>query len=201
MKKILMIAVVLMVAISASAQDRNRVGHWSIQPKGGVGFATLTDFPENKFTIAAQIGAEAEYQFERWFGLAGGMMFALQGTDIKDDDLYEDKTFTLGYLQFPIVANFYVYKGLALKAGLQPGFRIYKNSHYKEKATGNKIDNDRINNLKGFDLSIPIGASYQFGHFVIDARYHIGLTKVNDWDGNSYRNSVFIATFGYKFNL
>jgi len=204
MKKILMIALIMMATISASAQ--NPVGRWSIQPKGGIGFATLTDFPDSRMTIAAQIGGEAEYQINDWLSVAGAMMFSLQGTGIKDNDFYEDQDYNLGYIQFPFVANFYVYKGLAFKAGLQPGFKIGDNYHRKEKGTGRKIDDDHYN-AESFDLSLPLGVSYQFGHFVIDARYILGLTKVNgneyDYAGTkrSCRNSVFIATFGYKFNL
>ena len=29
------------------------------------------------------------------------------------------------FLNIPILANFYVWKGLAIKAGLQPGFKLY----------------------------------------------------------------------------
>ena len=199
MKKILMIALIMMGTISASAQ--NPVGRWSIQPKGGVGFATLTNINDSELTLAAQIGGEAEYQINDWLSVAGGIMFALQGTGLKDIGGYEDRSISLGYLTIPIVANFYVYKGLAFKTGIQPGFKIGDNYHYKDPA-GNKHD-DKVNGVESFDLSIPFGVSYEINkHFVIDARYILGTTKVfKDENGNGSRNSVFIATFGYKFNL
>ena len=36
----------------------------------------------------------------------------------------EEFSYRLNYLNIPILANFYVTKGLALKAGIQPGFLI-----------------------------------------------------------------------------
>ena len=53
--------------------------------------------------------------------------------------------------------------------------------------------------VKGFDLAIPVGVSYQYQNIVLDARYNWGVTKVFD-DGDS-KNSVFQITLGYKFSL
>ena len=53
--------------------------------------------------------------------------------------------------------------------------------------------------VKGFELSIPVGLSYEISDFVIDARYNFGVTKVAD--GDDCKNSVFQFTVGYKFAL
>jgi hypothetical protein len=50
--------------------------------------------------------------------------------------------------------------------------------------------------LKKFDFSIPLGLSYEIEDFVIDARYNLGLGKVDDVDGS--KNSVIMLTVGYK---
>ena len=58
-----------------------------------------------------------------------------------------------------------------------------------------------------FDLSIPVGISYEFKvPIVIDLRYNIGLTKVNKVDnlfGNKgdSRSHTCTLTVGYKFKL
>lgn len=52
--------------------------------------------------------------------------------------------------------------------------------------------------IKGFELSIPVGLSYEISDFVIDARYNFGVTKVAEGDS---KNSVFQFTVGYKFAL
>jgi hypothetical protein len=102
----------------------------------------------------------------------------------------------LDYINLPILANVYVVKGLAVKVGVQPGFLVDKhNSPYDPKTV---------------DLSIPVGLSYEYDNFVLDARYNWEVTKVSDgmpeWkndkvENNNSRNSVFQFTLGYKFNL
>ena len=58
---------------------------------------------------------------------------------------------------------------------------------------------------KKFDFSIPVGISYQFKVPVtIDARYQIGLSKLNKESipgVKDSKNSVFTLTVGYKFAL
>ena len=54
--------------------------------------------------------------------------------------------------------------------------------------------------IKTFDFAIPVGASYEYQNFVLDARYNIGVTKVADID-DAGCNSVFQLTLGYKFSL
>ena len=57
-----------------------------------------------------------------------------------------------------------------------------------------------------FDFSIPVGLSYQVKQIpiTIDARYQIGLTKLNKESipgVKDSKNSVFTLTVGYKFAL
>ena len=58
---------------------------------------------------------------------------------------------------------------------------------------------------KKFDFSIPVGVSYQFKTpITIDARYQIGLTRLNKYTADGVKdskNSVFTLTVGYKFGL
>ena len=55
-------------------------------------------------------------------------------------------------------------------------------------------------NMKNtFELSMPIGLSYEFSNFVIEGRYNFGLTKAFKDEDN--KNSVFQFTVGYKLPL
>ena len=120
----------------------------------------------------------------------------MSGKEIKDLKI------DLGYINVPIVANYYIFKGLAVKAGVQ--FAFMTNAKYTYTVeTGNTEttqDIDIKDNCKTFDFSIPVGVSYEFdNHIVIDARYNIGVTKV--FEGSTNHNSVLLATVGYKFRL
>lgn len=107
----------------------------------------------------------------------------------------------MDYINVPILANFYVCKGLALKTGIQPAFNV--NSRYKMSISGISVSGDLSDvigdDIKSFDFSIPVGISYEYKNFVIDGRYNVGVTKLlNDSDS---KNSVFQFTLGYKFSL
>ena len=104
------------------------------------------------------------------------------------------------FLNIPILANFYVWKGLAIKAGLQPGFKL---SSKEEGELGGKRTtfnlDDEVNN---FDVAVPLGISYDFGHLVLDARYTIGLKRIlKDKSDLDCKNITFQIGLGYKFKL
>ena len=111
------------------------------------------------------------------------------------------ETLKLDYINVPILANVYVVPGLAVKLGIQPGFCINKKIDVEistgQEASG-KLSKDEV---KGFDLSIPVGISYEFANFQLDARYNFGLTKAINVEKNSPKNSVIQVTLGYKFQL
>ena len=93
------------------------------------------------------------------------------------------------YLNIPMMANVYVVPGLAVKLGIQPGFMV---------------DKDDASDVNTFDLSIPVGLSYEYNNFVLDGRYNWGVTKINKNSvkgADDTRNSVFQITLGYKFSL
>lgn len=192
MKKFLIAA--LMVASFATAQAQQPVGTVSIQPKVGFNLASLTKFDDTSMRAAVVTGAEGMYQVSDIFGLSAGLLYSQQGVDFDGDAAYK-----LDYLNIPLMANVYVAKGFALKAGLQPGFMINDNVDYSI-TIGDYTIGTKNDGLKKFDLSIPVGLSYEFANFVFDARYNFGVTDVFDWN-DAPKNSVFQFTFGYKFVL
>ncbi|MCI5505055.1 MAG: PorT family protein, partial [Prevotella sp.] len=87
--------------------------------------------------------------------------------------------------------------GFAVKLGLQPAFCI--NNKIKGKSGSTSVQTDGIFDENTFELSMPIGLSYEFSNFVIEGRYNFGLTKAfKDMDN---KNSVFQFTVGYKLPL
>ena len=84
-------------------------------------------------------------------------------------------------------------RGMALKAGVQPGFLL------AAKAKEGDVKVDAKNIYKTFDLSIPVGLSYDFKFgLILDARYNIGVTNLAKNAGYT-RNSVFAVTAGWRF--
>ena len=187
MKKLFIAALMMVSSVASFAQ--HSVGSVSIQPKVG---GTLTTFAGKdskgaNMKLGLIAGAEVEYQATDLIGLTAGLNYAMQGCAI-DDPLPNIDT---EYFNIPLVANFYVARNFALKVGVQPGFLM--------SAKLDKLDVKKA--YKSFDLSIPVGASYEIENFVIDARYNFGVTNVNESDATKTHNSVIQLTLGYKFDL
>ena len=185
MKKIFMMAVMAVAALTANAQQE--AGTFSLQPKVGLNVTKITgDGTKTKAGFTA--GVEGMYQAAEKFGVSAALMYSLQGTKYEG----EDKAYNMHYLNIPILANYYVVKGLAVKAGIQPGFLV------GAKHDGNSFSDS----CKKFDFAIPVGLSYEISNIVFDARYNIGLTKTEKGDNvEKSKNSVFQFTVGYKFGL
>lgn len=194
MKKMFLAAAMMLVSVATFAQ--NAVGQITIQPKVGLNIANITDADDADARIGLAAGAEFEYGVTDMIGVSAGLVYSMQGYKFSEGNY--DTTVKLDYLNVPILANVYVAPGLAVKLGVQPGFKL--SSKVKIEGSGTSIEGESDDDgVKGFDLAIPVGVSYQYQNIVLDARYNWGVTKVFD-DGDS-KNSVFQITLGYKFSL
>lgn len=182
-------------------------------------------FSQSKAKSGFTIGAEAQYQFNKIFGLSVGAFYAQQGVkwnlkgfkeDIKGTDINgEEKifyqiafkdNFFLNYntLDIPILANFYVWKGLALKAGLEPQITLNQkvNGEYVIDIDGTEsVGNASEYNLCLLGLSLPVGVSYEYNNVIFDLRYHLGLTNIennNAYYNTDHRSQMLTLTVGYK---
>ena len=204
MKRIIVVATTLLLSVCTKAQ--NEVGSWSLQPKAGINLATMTNDDDAKTRIGFVAGAELEYQASPLLSISAGALYSQQGTDANSQGM--NGTLKMDYVNIPILANFYVANGLAVKVGLQPGFLV--NDKVKVSANGvttevglkeayKAVGFDA--DISSFDFAIPLGISYEFSHVVLDARYNLSLAKAISGYGESTKHSVFQITLGYKFGL
>lgn len=183
MKKFMMMVAMAFATLTASAQAE--AGKLTLKPLVGINVANITDGNgDAKVGLAA--GAELGYQLNESFAVTAGAIYSMQGA--KSDEL----KMNLDYINIPILANYYITKGLAVKAGIQPAFKV------KSEAKADVVSVD-MDGFKSFDFSIPVGLSYEVSDFVIDARYNWGISKV--LEGFDSKNTVFQFTVGYKFPL
>lgn len=197
MKKILLMAVVMLASVASYAQ--HAVGAFTLQPKIGMNVASLTKCDGCDPRIGLAAGVEAEYQATDIFSVSAGVIYSMQGNKY-DYDVLGKKTVTktnkLDYINIPILANVYVVKGLAVKLGIQPAFKV--NDQIKTSVDEGSTTAD-VDKAESFDFSIPVGLSYEYSNVVFDARYNFGVTNIAD--GGDSKNSVFQFTLGYKFAL
>ena len=185
MKKIFLMAVAALLA-TTSVKAQNP-GQFFLKPMVGGTLATVTGNSDNKMKFGFVGGFDLGYDFSENFALTLGALYTMQGAKKNDDKG------NLDYINVPLLANVYVTKGLAIKAGPQVGFMT------RAKLNGGDIK-DLCNKV---DFSIPVGLSYEFSDFIIDARYNIGISKIfkSEVSTVSQRNSVIMLTVGYKIPL
>lgn len=197
-----MAAAVLMTATAASAQFKFGV-------KAGANMANMSNMKysgyDSKARIGFVVGAFAEYSLSEKFALTGDVLYSQQGNVLKFKEAKGKEISKYDYINVPILANYYIVEGLAVKAGIQPGFVMsakWKSTDYAEKENNGKGDINK-KSYESFDLSIPVGLSYELPMgLVLDARYAIGMTKVNKVSGKDIKdtkNGVASLTVGYKF--
>ena len=187
MKKLFLLVTIMMVSTCAFAQ--HAPGSLTLQPRIGFSAADFNNTPEFEYTLSNR------------FSIAAGLNYSQQGTELKDYDV----TAKFDYLTIPVVANVYLFKGFALKAGIQPGINLSAKAEINGKESD--INEDYMNS---FEFAIPVGLSYEFRNFVLDARYVFGVTKIFNEDkinkdGFEFdlgsKNLGFQLTLGYKFTL
>ena len=194
MKKTLFtVLFVALAAVSASAQNM------FLKPMVGGTLSTLTgDIDHAKMKFGVVGGAEFGYMLSPEFAVTAGALVSMQGASADDDVFTKDFKTTLTYLNIPIMANYYVAPGLAIKAGVQPGFMLSRKTTYTDLDDNVDVEITGTSGMKSFDLSIPLGVSYEISDFVIDARYNLGLTNIYNTDNAKVKNSVIMLTVGYK---
>lgn len=177
---------------------------------------------DSKAKAGLTVGVEAERFISAPLSVSAGVMYTNQGHKYPDygvDDKNaktfwncEDSKVTMHYLQVPVMLNLYVADGLAFKAGVEMGYLLH--SKAQSVMTDGIIDSDNNYVVKTterqsakntdiyrrFDLSIPMGASYEYMHFVLDLRYHLGLANLSKVEKNMH-SSVVTFTLGYQFEL
>ena len=176
-----------------------------LKPMAG---ATLASFVggdyDAKMKVGLVAGAEFGCAFSEKCGITAGLLYSMQGSKYKKTD-DEQK---LDYLNIPVLFNYYVAPGFAVKVGPQLGILTRAKTADWENNTLRRVDDYDIKHLcNTIDFSVPVGVSYEFRDFVMDARYNIGISKVgkdkSDWPWflDSERNSVIMFTLGYKIPL
>ena len=216
MRKTLLVAAAMLLSVCANAQ--RAVGSWTLQPKAGVNIASMTNIENAKVRLGLVAGAELGYQASPLLSITAGALYSQQGVNSDVDIYYSNSnsqpdvrmemTFKMDYVNIPILANFYVADGLAVKMGIQPGILI----NDKVKISSNGVSAEmglkesyRAANadvdIPSLDFAIPLCISYEFSNVVLDARYNLHLTNAISAIGESTKHSVFQITLGYKFKL
>jgi len=187
MKKLNLLLIALLLSVGAAmAQAQFAVGI-----KGGLNFAKFdaSDFDGSiKNKTGFHGGAFALIKLSK-IGIQPELIFSQQGSKFRfsTDDLEGN----FNYINIPVILKLYTVAGINLQVGPQFGFLS------KAEINGENMKDS----FKGSDLSLGIGAGWDlpFG-LTIDARYNLGLSKIDDNDPNyeAVKNQVIQVSLGYK---
>ena len=241
MKRIAILSAAIVLS-SMIATAQNKVGEFSIKPLAGINVSDISVDDEADYNVKVGFtgGVETEYGVTPWLGVSLGAMYSQQGSKIKASlsalgvneegrqvaSLLSMKgKLKADYINMPLLANFYVWKGLSIKTGVQVGFLV--NDKMNVDAAMARVtvpDTDKITYVdlskpstdnfyswfsveesdicKSVVFGIPVGLSYEYKNITLDARYYFGLTRMDDDEEDpAARNRCLSITLGYKFKL
>ena len=190
MRRFMFLLLLLCTGLGVSAQ--HAVGSLTWQPKVGLNVANVSGSSRSS-RIGLAVGAEAEWQVKAKLSLAAALLYSQQGYKVESGNYRATSKFD--YINIPLVVNFYVARDLALKVGLQPAFNV--NATVRSSLNG-YTGTAKEGGMETFLVEVPLGISYEWQSWVIDARYNWGLSRINK---SNDHNSVTQITVGYKFSM
>ena len=210
MKRTIVLAVISMMMMAVQAQKE--VGTFTVYPRFGVNISKFSgqkiyydasdNYVKEKYKFGLSAGAELWYQFHNSLALSAGLIESNQGTKTEDINLESTNNAKETYsysvntqvLNIPLLLHVFVAPGLSFEAGVQPGFLL------SAKSKENDEKNDVKSLMKTFDLSIPIGISYEYANIQLDLRYNHGLTSLGDFFDKGHNRSI-VLTLGYGIDF
>ncbi|MBL7850794.1 MAG: PorT family protein [Cyclobacteriaceae bacterium] len=185
MRKITLVVLFVMLTTAAAWAQASV----SLGVKGGLNFANI-----NTSTLGTAYNSRTGYHAGAFvnikltkLAIQPELIYSVQGSDISTAT--SSQSIDLAYVNIPILLKFYLVGGLNLQAGPQFGFL----------ASATQGGTDIKSLVKGSDTSVALGAGFDISKFVIDARYNLGLSEINDAAGSSAaKNQVFQLSVGFK---
>jgi hypothetical protein len=204
MKKIILSALALTAfTFTANAQTPDL----KLGAKAGVNFANLNGGESMDMKTGFHVGVLAEIFINEKFSVQPEILYSAQGAE-KSGLKYE-----YNYINVPIMGKYYVMDGLNVQFGPQIGFLASAKS--KGGFSFEDLDIEGTGDIKDFTQKVDFGLNFGVGYelpmgLFFDARYNLGLTKVNkkinideeldlDIEQKDIKNGVFQISVGYKF--
>lgn len=177
-----------MLIVSVRAQDI------TVGPKVGWNITNISNAPSSKNKMSVNVGVFGEFKFNDRFAVQPEVLYSRQGFKSKVDG--DNLKIRVNYLNVPILAKIFVFRGLGVELGPQFGFAL------NTKVKGDDSGVYRLNDAKTFDFSWVFGLTYDLNRLMLSARYNLGLTNVWDKDyfnGDNNKNHVFQLSVGIRF--
>lgn len=203
MKKLFTISALALFMIMAMTNHSQAQLKWGL--KGGVNFASIKNFEQAGIIDNLQT-------YTGWHGgifvqfklpivaVQGDILYSVQGQ--KFDLLGVSQTLENSYILIPVVAKVSLIPLINLQGGLQYGIlttSAINGEDMIDLGNGQEAVKDFF---KGGDWSVVLGIGFDISKLMIDARYNLGVSQVNEVSfssSESLKNGVFQLSAGIKF--
>lgn len=210
MKKIILIPLLLILAITANAQVfkvfGQDVGFVYVGPKVGGTYSTISNYSDwagvdVKSKLGYQIGGVGEFGFTDNFSIQTELLFYAKGT--KFDDF--DGELKMNYVGIPLLAK-YAFKAFGLTKVYAMG-----GTFSEVRTKGEWVDPGGTSTVgagfKKYDWGFSFGCGAEYptdkGIWGLDLRYNLGMTDLHDdvGDNTKTKSRSFGFALTYKYDL
>ncbi|MEI6947613.1 porin family protein [Paraflavisolibacter sp. H34] len=191
MKKISFIAL-LFAGLSAQAQLDGKLG-----VKGGLNLSSIKGLGASSSSKAGlHLGLLSHLHIAPEWSLQPEVMYSNQGATYKSGG--EEHNLALHYINIPIQLQYMFNNGFRLQTGPQLGLLVDVTDKVDGEDQTTHLTSDYF---KVPDVSWTFGTSYlTYSGFGLDARYNLGLSKINDKGTGTLKNSVWQFGVFYLFD-
>jgi hypothetical protein len=170
----------------------------------GVNLANLTvdtggpsvNFDSRKALVA---GVFAVLPVAPRLAIEPGVFYSSQGAKINGEAFGTSGTIKLNYVQVPVLvrAGVPLAPAVSLRLFGGPSFGFRQSAKVRAEGTDEDIKED----VESFDAGFVFGAGLDVAHFLVDARYTLGLRNAakDPEEGESVKNRVFAIMAGFRF--
>lgn len=170
MKKIVLIAVVLVAGFASQAQVK-----FGIKAGGNLSSWSGDDAESVKSKFGFHAGVLANIPVSSQFSFNPELLLSLEGAKI--DDGTDDSKVNMTYLNLPLLAQYNNPSGFYAELGPQIGFLM------SAKAKEGDLEEDIKDIFKSTNFSLAFGAGFKTkSGFGFGARYSLGLSNIGDYD-------------------
>ena len=205
MRKIVLVLAMVAMVGAVSAQEL------SLGVKGGLNISNLSGkgVDDAKMKLGFHVGLGADYEFAPNMAVQSGLLFTTKGAKAKE--LGVEGTLDMMYLQLPV---HFAYKmdinpgtRFVLHAGPYVAYGVGGKTKFEEKGVSlsfdtfgkRKIGGVEVEGAKRFDAGLGIGAGFEFGQFLVDLGWDMGLVNVGRDKDNKITTQNGYLSLGYKF--
>lgn len=207
MKKMRLSLLVAMLAIVTVASAQVNLG-----VKGGINMSNFygDELDDKNVKIGFNVGLLVDYEFMYNSAIQTGLFFTTKGA--KYDGSFEGVSGEVSvnpmYLQLPV---HYAYKidvtpgtRVVLHAGPYAAYGVGGKAKVKLSSSEGSVESDGIDvfgddGFKRFDAGLGLGVGAEFGPFLVDLGWDMGLVNISPVDNGNIKNQSAYLSVGYKF--